>query len=357
MNSRRDQGAFFTPRNVCDMAVNMVLATYPPERRLKLKIIDPACGTGGFLRAALLNLRAVIEGQEAAKWGHRDDKIATHARERLKRVCDDNIFGIDKLTDLVRAAQMNLAVHGDGSTNVFHANSLTPPGEWKDDVRKKVGLAKFDVCFTNPPFGSRLPVDDPHILDQFDLSRIEAKSPRSSMPPEQLFVERCLAFLKPGGRMAIVLPDSILSNPGLAWLRRWVLQNAWIIASVDLPRETFAKSDTHTMTSVLILQRFTAEEKHLVAQAGTVENYEIFMAIADQVGWDLRGQPRFKRTDDGEEIYQTRTRPVMARNARGEVIQTVREVSEPVIDDQLPAVSALFTGWLREHGHQRWTYA
>jgi type I restriction enzyme M protein len=155
-----------------------------------------------------------------------------------------------------------------------HLRSPTPSNP-PSRVREEINLAKFDVVFTNPPFGSKLPIDDPHILDQFELVKVEAQSPRSSLPPEQLFVERCLEFLKPGGRMAIVLPDSILSNPGLAWLRRWVLSNAWVIASVDLPREMFARSDTHTMTAVLVLQKFTAEEKRHFNELGKVPPYKI----------------------------------------------------------------------------------
>jgi len=354
VTSRRDHGAFFTPRNVCDMAAKIVLATYRPERVLKLKILDPACGTGGFLRATLLAIKEIIAEQEYRKWGKNKYKAQTAITDRLRSTCDSDIFGIDKLPELVRAAQMNLAMHGDGSTNVFHANSLQPFGAWPDDAREKIKPGTFDVVFTNPPFGSRLPIDDPQILDQFELSRFEAKAPRSSMPPEQIFVERCLNFLKPGGRMAIVLPDSILSNPGLAWLRRWVLENAWIIASVDLPREMFAKSDTHTMTSILVLQKFSSEERRIVDQVGRLPDYEIFMAIADKIGWDLRGQPVYVRTPDGEEVLRKTYKTVSGRNARGDVTETVREVEEAIIDDHLPAISDLFVGWLNEGAPRRW---
>lgn len=356
VTSRRDHGAFFTPRNVCDMAVQLVLCTYPPEKRLKLRILDPACGTGGFLRAALLSLQEIIRTQELSKYKGNRTKADPRIAERLKQLCDANIFGIDKLPELVRAAQMNLAFHGDGSANIYWENSLLPPGEWKDEVRRKIGLGQFDAVFTNPPFGSKLPIDDPHILDCYDLTKYEAKAPRSSLPPEQLFVQRCLELLRPGGRMAIVLPDSILSNPGLAWLRRWVLGNAWIIASVDLPREMFARSDTHTMTSVLVLQRFAEEEKRLVAELGHSPKYQVFMAIAEHCGWDLRGQPRYLRTAEGEEVLQKITRPVTTRDTSGNLTEIEREAEEPVINDQLPAVVRRFREWLKANPTQPWNH-
>lgn len=354
VTSRRDHGAFFTPRNVCDMAVQMVLATYQPEQRLKLKIIDPACGTGGFLRAALLDVRKVIEAQVSSKWKGAGTKMSNETADRLRKFCNTNVFGIDKLPELVRAAQMNMALHGDGSSNIHWDNSLLPGGEWNETTRDQVELGRFDVVFTNPPFGSKLPVDDPHILDRFDLTKYEAKAPRSSLPPEQLFVQRCVEFLKPGGRMAIVLPDSILSNPGLAWIRRWVLENAWILASVDLPREMFARSDTHTMTSVLLLQRFTKEEKHIVSETGKAPDYEIFMAVAEKVGWDLRGQPIYVRSPQGEEILRKVKRTISSRTAKGELVQSEEEVEEPIINDQLPIIVGLFHKWLKQTSPQRW---
>lgn len=354
VTSRRDFGAFFTPRNVCDMAVSLVLETYQPEDRLNLRIIDPACGTGGFLRAALLHLQDIIAEQMSQKHGG-DAEAARHdTRRRLRQVCERTIFGIDKLPELVRAAQMNLAMHGDGSTNVYHANSLLPPGEWREEVRKVVGLGGFDVLFTNPPFGSKLPIDDPHILDQFFLSRFGASSTRSSMPPEQLFIERSLDFLRPGGRMAIVLPDSILSNPGLEFIRDWLMQRAYIIASIDLPKQMFARSDTGTLTSVLVLQKFTEQEAKIVDETKSPPSYDVFMSIVDEVGWDQRGNPVYVRAPSGEEVFKSEERKVTSRNAKGEVVTTVRTVEEPILDDELPAVRTLFSEWLRESPPQPW---
>src|SRR5690606_31445576 len=108
---------------------------------------------------------------------------------------------------------------------------------------------------------------------------------RVSMPPEQLFIERCLYLLKPGGRMAIVLPDSILSNPGLLWLRRWILMQAKVIASVDLPSVTF-EPYTGTQTSVLILQKKKKEELAREKLTGEMLNYGVFMSTPEAVGHD-----------------------------------------------------------------------
>jgi type I restriction enzyme M protein len=356
VTSRRDQGAFFTPRNVCDMAVRMVLAMYPPARQLQLRILDPACGTAGFLRSALLELKSIVARQVAGKYGKGRAQAERDVSDRLRRICDRNIFGIDKLGELVRAAQMNLAMHGDGSTNIFPANSLVPPGEWNQRVREYLKLGAFDVVFTNPPFGSKLPIDDPHILDQYELATVEAKARRSSMPPEQLFVERCLDFLSPRGRMAIVLPDSILSNPGLAFIRRWLLLRAYVIASVDLPRQTFARSDTHTMTSVLLLQKFTNEERRLATELGHAPDYEVFMAVAQSVGCDLRGQPVFLHTPDGEEVRRKVVRKVPSRDLHGELIEVAEEYEEPIIDDDLPEISVLFAKWFEKQSTQRWMH-
>ena len=113
-------------------------------------------------------------------------------------------------------------------------------------------------------------IDDPHILAQYELAQ-----GRSSVPPDQLFIERCVRLLRPGGRLAIVLPDSILTNPGFISVRRWILTNTRVIASVDLPTETF-QPHTGTQTSVLLLQKKTEEEMAIERAVGRLNPYEAF---------------------------------------------------------------------------------
>lgn len=349
-NLRGDRGEFFTPPNVCQMAVEIVFSTYPKDQWLNLRVLDPACGTGGFLRATINFWRAYIFEQEMNKWKS-EDKAQERTSIRLKECCDLNLFGIDINPDLVRAAQMNLVMHGNGSSNVFQANSLLPPGEWRDDVKNKIQLNTFDIVFTNPPFGAGpgLVVDDPHILDQFALNRFDASGPRGAMPPEQLFIERCLQFLKPGGTLAIVLPDSILSNPGLVFIRRWILKHARIIASIDLPVETFvAFGGTGTQTSVLVLRKKSEEKIRLEEAAKELEDYEVFMALCQTMGYDRRGNNLWMRTPEGEIIEEEIVIPFIKRGPDGVKVVEQKKELRRVRDDDVALVSGLFKQWWQD---------
>lgn len=324
-NLRGDRGEYFTPRNVCDMAVKMVFATYPAARLTSLRIMDTCCGTGGFLVSAVNQLRDVLETRERAKGGT-ELEIAQRVSGRIREVATLNFFGLDINPFLVRTCQMNLVMHGDGSANVFQADSLYSPAEWDNkEATAKVGHGKFDVVVTNPPFGSKALVDDPHLLARYELASFEGK--RGAMPAEQLFVEGAWRYLKQGGKMAIVLPDSILNNPGLEFIRRWLFRRARVLATVDLPKETFAEGGGVPNPSVLIVERLTAEETKL-AEARAIEPNPVFMAIPKKVGHDKRGNPVYFRTPEGLEVLD--------------------DDLEPVLDDELGLVANHFGKWARE---------
>lgn len=158
---------------------------------------------------------------------------------RVKDICQQNLYGLDINPFLVRICQMNLVMHGDGSANVFQADTLFSLGEWDDrDAASKVGHGTFDIVVTNPPFGGDAIIDDPHLLSAYELAGFGVLAGvRGSLPAEQLFVEAALNFLKVGGRLAIVLPDSILNNPGLVFIRRWLIRRVRLLASIDLPKK------------------------------------------------------------------------------------------------------------------------
>jgi len=316
-NLRGDRGEFFTPRNVCALTMDLLFSLLSEDKIAspgEVKILDPAVGTGGFLIAGIQKMRQLFSNR-----GFKYDQL----RDLVREVADTNFFGIDFNPFLVKVAQMNMVMHGDGSSNILQANSLETPTKWKDEGVGKIHLGDFDVVVTNPPFGTKAVIDSPDVLEQFELASGKGNQQRTSLPPEQLFIERCLSFLKPGGILGIVLPDSVLSNPGLTWIREWILRKAYIIASIDLPVETF-QPHTGTQTSVLLLRKKTPEQERLE------ENYAIFMAIVEKVGHDRRGNPTYIVTPDGE--------------------VEVDATGMPRIEDDLPIVAQQFDKWVKDKG-------
>ena len=323
-NLRGDKGEFFTPRNVCDMAVRMVLSLHPDHRLSSLKVLDCCCGTGGFLVAVINHLREKFTSFEEARGGT-NAEVSSRAGTRIKDIAERNIFGMDINPFLVRTTQMNLVMHGDGSANVFRGDSLASPSEWEDEsARQSVKQGIFNIVVTNPPFGGQANIDDPHTLARYELPASEAQDARSTMPAEQLFMEGALKYVKPGGHLAIVLPRSILNNPGLQFIRRWLLVNTRLVASIDLPKETFASGGGVPNPSVLIVQRLTREEMKL-ACAGALDEYEVFMALPETVGRDKRGNPVYHRTSEGHIILD--------------------DNNQPTKNDDLPLVVEAFEEW------------
>jgi len=298
-NLRGDRGEYFTPRNVCDMTVQIIMKHFPEKDLSSVKVIDCCCGTGGFLVSWIDNLRQILTQQEIRR-GNADPTISV--RNRIKDICGKHLYGTDINPFLVRTAQMNLVMHGDGSTNVHRASSLTRPGEWSEEARRAIPFGSMDVVITNPPFGTEVTVDDAHVLSQYQIATWGVKNRRSMMPAEQLFLEAGMNFLKPGGFMGVVLPDGILNNPGLAFLRDWLIRHSKIIASVALPKETFGRNKGVNNPSVLIVQKFSHQE-YLDAEKDIIDTRgSVFMSAPSTSGIDKRGNTVFLRHPNGEYI-------------------------------------------------------
>ena len=372
-NLRGDRGEFFTPRNIMHMAVKMV----NPKR--DEKVCDTSCGTGGFLVIAMNHvieqLKVEVEKERGIPESEWTDHQKSTVRDRIKEIAASNFYGFDLNPDLVRATKMNMVMNNDGSGNIYQNNSLLPPHEWSPDLKKRLAEALrieadsitnansiefFDVIVTNPPFGSKIPVKDSHILDQFDIGHRWRKHGetdwtmsnklKTSVPPEQLFIERCLQFLKPGGRLAIVLPDSILGNPGLGYIRQWLLENTRIIASIDLHVDTFQPRNG-TQTSVLVVRKKAHEEFAAEQLSRMIRPYNIFMAMVEKVGHDKRGNTLFKRDEDGNEIWVPENRNIFAMEKTAEDIVTYKaEGKTRIIDDQSREVPTVFDRWKQQEG-------
>lgn len=350
-NLRGDRGEFFTPRNICQMTVAML---DPGERQL---ILDPACGTGGFLITAMNYVIEKVRAAEIGKWGD-VERAESAIRQRVQRFAQGNIVGMDLNPNLVKASKMNMVMNNDGAGGLFQANSLKAPVTWDETLRARQIVGQVDLIFTNPPFGSKIPIDDPAILEEYDLGRvwsydsdadrwIRTAAVQKSQPPEILFIERCIRFLKPGtGRCAIVLPDGILGSPGLGYVRDWILRNTRVLASIDLHPDTF-QPHVSVQTSVLVLERKTPDEIAVEDAAGRLNDYEIFMAVANHIGHDKRGNVTYVRDEKGHEIVEEIEENVKEYED-GRPVYRRQLTQRKVVDDNTLQIAQAFRTWLSE---------
>jgi type I restriction enzyme M protein len=351
-NLRGDRGEFFTPRNIC----NMVAAMLDPEENQL--ILDPACGTGGFLISAMNRVIEKIRIAELEKWKGDLKRAEPKITSRIAKFAGNFIVGLDFNPELVKATKMNMVMNNDGAGGLYQANSLASPATWEEGLRDRELLGKVDLIFTNPPFGSKIPVDEPSILEKFDLGHAwsydksldtwtKTKSIQKSQPPEILFIERCVRFLKPGtGRAAMVLPDGILGSPGLGYVREWILANTQVLASVDLHPETF-QPNVSVQTSVLILQRKTDELMALEKAAGKKNDYNVFMAVANHIGHDKRGNRTYVRDKKGNEIVEE-VEETIKEYEDGNPVYKKQRSQRKVVDDNTLQIAQAFQKWLKE---------
>lgn len=351
-NLRGDRGQYFTPRGVTKLAVEML---NPKENESTL---DPACGTGGFLRATLGYMLSKFreEAHQTPETESTEEFFSVH--ERLRHFAQTRVFGADFDQFLVRATQMNLVMSGDGHGHLYHLNSLEFPDGYLSGLeaaKSDIPLGSIDVVITNPPFGSDIPITDLNIIKHFDLAHVWERTEdgtyrktgkfQGSVAPEVLFIERCLNWLKPGGRMAIVLPDGILGNPKAEYIRWWILRQAWVLASVDLPVELFiVEANVNILTSVLFLKKKSREEILAEDLQGSKE-YPVFMAVAEKVGVDRRGNTLYKRTPEGEEVLELQEKIERIHIGDRIVTRTVNR-KEKIVENDLPLIAQDFRKFL-----------
>jgi type I restriction enzyme M protein len=356
VNLRGDRGQYFTPRGVVKLVIEML---DPKETET---LLDPACGTGGFLVATLGHMLKRFRQEQKTQPGNENTSEFLNVHEQLREYAAANVFGADFDPFLIRAAQMNMVLAGDGRGHIYNINSLEFPLGYLADLssaKKEIPLGSVDIIATNPPFGSDIPITDEHILKQYELAHNwepdgeggfrNTGVPKSSVSPEILFIERCIKWLKPGkGRMGIVLPDGVLGNPAAEYIRWWIMRETQVLASVDLPVEAFiAEANVNILTSLLFLRRKDDKEKHREALGG-VEEYSVFMAVADKVGMDRRGNKLYKRTPNGEEIVAPKQHTERIRIG-GRFVERTLTRSEKIEDNDLPVIAEKYREFQKEH--------
>lgn len=278
-----DFGQYFTPRPIIEFAVKMM----EPEH--DWNVLDPACGSGGFLLHALDFMRNQagdyydIITQPVEHYNYWHDFAARH------------LYGIEINDEIARVAKMNMIVHDDGHTNVISFDALDSIDKMHDHNH---GFAKnkFDLILTNPPFGSIINKVEKPYLSNYKLGKTKDAKGKEKERPRQsseiLFIERIYDFLKPGkGKAAIVLPDGILTNSSSQYVRDFILEKFQLLAVVSLPQCAFAHFGAGVKASIIFVRKRSNKET-------PDDNEAIFMAAPELIGYDATGRKTESQLDE-----------------------------------------------------------
>lgn len=280
------QGQFFTPRNV----VNLIIKIIDPKPDELL--IDPACGSGGFLVESLKHIWSSLE-QQAKEFNWSELALT----EEKTAVAIHNIRGIEKDEFLSKVTKAYMAIIGDGKGGIFCEDSLEKPTEWKDKTRQNVELGKFDVVVTNPPFGKEIKIIGEDKLKQYDLAYhwkkdgnnfVKTNKIVDDKQPQILFIERCLQLLKDGGRLSIVLPETFFHAPKMKYVMNFI-ENHNIQWLIDLPHNTF-RPHNNAKCLVLVLEKNKKQQE------------SINMAVAEEMGHDHQGKEIYRWDIESKQI-------------------------------------------------------
>jgi len=264
-----ESGQFFTPRNVVSLIVSLI-GVEPNSL-----VIDPACGTGGFLTEVLKTKWNKID-IEGKKLGWSQEAI----KEEKNHSAIKTIFGIENDDFIAKVAKAYMAILGDGRGSIHTDNTLKNPEDWNDKTKTDIQLNKFDIVLANPPFGEDIKVTGEDLLSQYDLAKSNNGKIKKEMRPDILFLERCVDLAKDGAKIGIVLIETYLHGKNSKIIRDF-LSNHNIMWVCDLPHNTF-RPFCNAKTVFVIFQKKTKQQK------------KINFIVAEQMGHDHRGEPIFK---------------------------------------------------------------
>ena len=269
-------GQYFTPRELVEFIIKMI------EPHYEERILDPACGSGGFLLYAMDYIQ-----KEASQYYEEETPEHYNYWHNFAR---DQLFGIEVNDAIARVAKMNMILHDDGHSNVIGSDALINFDKFYDQ-NKDFKKESFDIILTNPPFGANIKKEEKSYLGNYKLGE-----KRNSQKTEILFLERCFDFLKwETGKLAIVLPDGILNNSSLQYVRDYIEQHYEILAVVSLPQIAFRYYEAGVKPSILLLRKFSEEE------------YSLYQASINQI------------TEENEAIYMPRVKEL--KNEQKKMIQ------------------------------------
>lgn len=260
---RGDFGQYFTPRPIVQFIVDALPITH------ESLVLDTSCGSGGFLLHALDKVRKQADDYFPGEAGKDGKKETARHKEHWHRFAEHNLYGIEINEQIARTAKMNMIIHDDGHTNVIATDGLLPA----DDIQEKTKnqgfkYNRFNFIITNPPFGSTVKQTEKAYMNQYrlatrDVDWLNPKSKAAERPgqdTEILFIEQCWNYLTEGGYLAVVIPDGILTNSSLQYVRDEIEDRYRIVAVVSLPQTAFTNTGAGVKSSVLFLKKLTTRE-------------------------------------------------------------------------------------------------
>jgi len=280
-HDKASRGQFFTPQEVINFCIKII------EPQIDDKIIDPTCGSGGFLFSSL--------------------KYIEQQNYNLKFFKQKKLFGIDINKDVIKITKLKALLEDVNINNFINLNSIGDINNIFSELNKITeDNDLFDIVLTNPPFGSQGKITDKNILKQYELgykwikkgsNYIKTNKLLTSQVPDVLFIERCLQLLKENGKLAIVLPNGILENSSLSYVRYFIKNNCKILSIVKLPDDTFIPYGTGVKTSVLFLEKQSKLQ---------TQDYNIFFSKITKLGYkgNKNATPIYKKDEKGNFIYE-----------------------------------------------------
>lgn len=308
----KELGQFFTPREVVKFMTQLADMKIKKDKDsgdfIPEKILDPCCGTGGFLIFALSDLFKKLE------------RLPISDKDKLKKIIkEQSLFGIDKSEDdIVPTTRMNMYLHGDGGSHIYMADALDKqlfiedglPAERVEELEELQTLfsnQKFDTILTNPPFSMKYEKkkdEEKKILEQYEIAfeGDDTTKMKSSLQSNVMFLERNYEFLKAGGKLLSVIDESVLNIKSNDDIRTFLRANFIIKAVISLPMNTFVNQDAGVKTSIIFLQKKNDADE---------QQPKVFMALVENVGHSSSGKPEpeknqlVKLIDDYFEFEQT----------------------------------------------------
>ncbi|MFX0177746.1 MAG: N-6 DNA methylase [Candidatus Hodarchaeota archaeon] len=291
---KEEGGQFFTPPNVIAFMANYL------NPGINSKILDPACGHGGFLLETKDLLWRKLYNEERFQ----DDQI-----EKIKISIISNLYGIDKDLFLAKIAKLYLDILSGGKSKIFCDDSLDS-NNYRKMTKNIIKNNTFDYILTNPPFGAKIPINDRNLLKHYELGHIWKNLYNSKwekqeklvkqQPPQILFIERCVQLLKDGGKLGIVLPEGIFGNPTDRYIWEFLQRKGKILGIISLDQNTF-QPYTCNKTSILFFQKLN----------DVPDNYLFDFAIVDNVGHNKDGKVLYKLNKDGSRKLDLNGKPII----------------------------------------------